>query len=47
MQTDKEFELSLWSFVKDAFLFITKQDYDQFNQDLKLHGKMSIHHASL
>jgi hypothetical protein len=43
---DDEFELCLWS-ETDTFLFITKQDYIHFNQDLKAKGKISIHEGSL
>jgi hypothetical protein len=40
---DIEFELCLWSGTDDTFLFITTQDYVEFNQNLKQKGKISIH----
>ncbi|KAI7907149.1 uncharacterized protein BX663DRAFT_548226 [Cokeromyces recurvatus] len=39
---DVEFELCLWSGT-DTFLFITEEDYVQFNQTIKQKGIMSIH----
>lgn len=39
---DVDFELCLWSGT-DTFLFITRDDYDEFAQSMKGKGKISIH----
>lgn len=38
---DMEFELCLWSGT-DTFLFITRDDYNDFSQNLKGKGKISV-----
>lgn len=43
---DIDFELCLWSGT-DTFLFIIRDDYDQFKQNLKGKGKVSIEDASI
>lgn len=43
---DTEFELCLWPDT-DTFLFITRDDYIEFQKRLKGKGKMSIHEATI
>ncbi|KAI9469781.1 MAG: hypothetical protein EXX96DRAFT_381177 [Benjaminiella poitrasii] len=43
---DTEFELCLWSGT-DTFLFITEEDYVQFNQTIKQKGIISIHEDNI
>ncbi|KAK4520288.1 uncharacterized protein ATC70_008421 [Mucor velutinosus] len=43
---DDEFELCLWSGT-DTFLFITREDYEHFNEQFSSRGKQSIHDATL
>ncbi|KAG0784156.1 hypothetical protein G6F57_012854 [Rhizopus arrhizus] len=42
---DPEFDLCLWS--GNQFLFVTRNDYEKFNQDLKEKGKISIHEGKV
>lgn len=40
-QNTQEFELCLWSGT-NTFLYITREDYRQFEKDLKEKGKVSL-----
>jgi predicted HTH transcriptional regulator len=42
---DPEFELSLWS--GNQFLYVTRSDYRQFEEDLKKEGKISVHQGKV